>query len=368
MKYKHGCNIKKAFAMLFLCGAVALTGCGNRELEIATGTDAEQDVAETPSNEISTGNGETAESTPAMDESGFYVTDDYVITVGDTINVRVEPNTDASIYELLTAGTVLKRTGYNDEWVRVELDLTSFYIYADYVEVTDPPETTEETTENAAEEDDTEDENSKEKTIVIDPGNQLSMNASTEQVGPGSEETKIGASAGVTGVAQGTTEYSLNLTYALALKEELEERGYTVSITRESNDVNMTNKERAEFANASGAVAYVRIKMNYSTNDALTGVMAATMDSESPYNAELYEESHNLATRLLQGVCESTGATNHGIYESDDMTAVNWSDIPVAVIELGYLSNEEEEAKLLDADYQALVIKGLADGIDLYYN
>lgn len=368
MKYKHGHNIRKAFAVLFLCGLAALTGCGNRELEIATGTDAAEDGAEAQADEMPAGDVETAENTPEMDESGFYVTDDYVITVGDTINVRVEPNTDASIYELLTAGNVLKRTGYNDEWARVEIDLTSFYIYADYVEVTDPPETTEETTENAEEDDDAGDENSKEKTIVIDPGNQMSMNASTEQVGPGSEETKIGASAGVTGAAQGTTEYSLNLTYALALKEELEERGYTVAITRESNDVNMTNKERAEFANASGAVAYVRIKMNYSTNAALTGVMAATMGSESPYNAGLYDESHNLATRLLQGVCESTGATNHGIYESDDMTAVNWSDIPVAVIELGYLSNEEEEAKLLDADYQALVIKGLADGIDLYYN
>jgi N-acetylmuramoyl-L-alanine amidase len=92
------------------------------------------------------------------------------------------------------------------------------------------------------------------------------------------------------------------------------------------------------------------------------------MTEESPYNSELYEESQKLATRILQGLTESTGATNHGIYESDDMTAVNWSDIPIAVIDLGYLSNEEEEAKLLDEEYQSSVIAGLADGIDLYYN
>jgi N-acetylmuramoyl-L-alanine amidase len=50
------------------------------------------------------------------------------------------------------------------------------------------------------------------------------------------------------------------------------------------------------------------------------------------------------------------------------MTAINWSSIPVAVIELGYLSNEEDEARLLDTSYQSEIIKGLADGIDLYYN
>jgi N-acetylmuramoyl-L-alanine amidase len=343
-----------------------MSSCGkNSELKIATDSDAEPGEASVGMN---TGNQDGA-ADAVTDESGFAVTDDYVITVGDTVNVRLEPNTDAAIYELLAAGEVLKRTGYNDEWTRIDLDGGAFYVYSEYVEITDPPEDIDEAGSDDSDDGESgEDADEKPKTIVIDPGNQMSMNASTEPVGPGSEETKVGASAGVVGVAQGTTEYSLNLTYAMALKEELEERGYTVTIIRETNDVNMTNKERAELANASGAEAYIRIKMNYSTNEALSGIMAVTMSSDSPYNSDLYDESYKLATRVLQGLEESTGATNHGIYESDDMAAVNWSDIPVAVIELGYLSNEDDETKLLDADYQAEVIKGLADGIDLYYN
>jgi N-acetylmuramoyl-L-alanine amidase len=350
-----------------VCAVLSLTGCGSSDLEIATATDASQ---EGTSSAYAGGTSQSAGG--ETDSTEFTQTEDYVVTIGDTVNVRVEPSTDAAIYELLAAGEVLKRTGYNNEWVQVELDGTSFYIYAEYVEPTEAPAEpdTEEATPDDAEDGENGDseESSKPKNIVIDPGNQMSLNASTESIGPGSEETKIGASAGAVGVSQGTTEYSLNLTYALALKEELESRGYNVTITRESNDVNLTNKERAEIANSSGAEACIRIKMNYSSNAALTGVMAATMTEESPYNSELYEESQKLATRILQGLTESTGATNHGIYESDDMTAVNWSDIPIAVIDLGYLSNEEEEAKLLDEEYQSSVIAGLADGIDLYYN
>lgn len=49
------------------------------------------------------------------------------------------------------------------------------------------------------------------------------------------------------------------------------------------------------------------------------------------------------------------------------MTAINWSEKPVALIKLGYLSNEEEESKLIDQDYQKEIIQGLADGLDAYY-
>jgi N-acetylmuramoyl-L-alanine amidase len=365
MKHINKCNIKKKAFTVCLCGALFLTGCGGGASGTATGTDAEH--GGTAGDASVSQNGQSADVDAVADADGFYPADDYIKTVADTVNVRLQPDTDSSIYKLLAAGEVVKRTGYNDEWARVDIDGGSFYIYAEYVEVTDAPADVEEETASTETSED-ENEDAKPKTIVIDPGNQLSMNASTEQIGPGSEDTKMGATTGVVGIAQGTEEYSLNLTYALALKQELEERGYTVTLTRESNDVNITNKERAEIANASGAEAFIRIKMNYSTNDALTGIMAVTMSESSPYNSELYDESQKLATRLLQGLTESTGATNHGIYESDSMTAVNWSSIPVAVIELGYLSNEEDESKLLDVSYQSEVIKGLADGIDLYYN
>lgn len=359
-------NIYIAISLTALLG-VTLTGCGgkkNKETDIATATDAGEIMPDSNTEVVQ--QVQQPQSDVVYDAEGFVVVSDYVETTGDTVNVRVQPTTDASIYELLAAGEVLKRTGYNDQWTRVFIDNTNLYIYSEYVVETEAPVNTDaDGNEDNAEE---EERIPKEKTIVIDPGNQSSMNASTEPVGPGSEQTKVGVNSGVIGTAQGTAEYAVNLTYALALKDELEGRGYTVTLTRETNDANITNKGRAELANSTGATAFVRIKMNYSTNDALTGVMAVTMSSSNPYNSELYGESQELATRILQGITVQTEAENHGIYETDGMTAINWSDIPVAVIELGYLSNADDEAKLLDADYQKKVISGMADGIDLYYN
>ncbi len=300
------------------------------------------------------------------DEDGFYITNDYVMTVGDTINVRVSPSTDASIYSLLGGGEVLNRTGYNDEWTRVILDNTNFYIHSELVEITDaPPEAMTEEIEDEASETDAV---KLEKKIVIDAANQTNPNMTQEAIGPGSEETKQGATTGNTGATLDTKEYELNLIYAEALKAELEKRGYEVTITRTENEVDLTNQERAQIANNSGATTFIRIQMNYSANSELSGVMALTMTNDSPYNASLHDDSYKLATRILQGATEKTGAINHGIYESNQITAVNWSNIPVTVIYVGYLSNSQDETNLLDENYRKDMIEGIADGIDYFYN
>ena len=91
------------------------------------------------------------------------------------------------------------------------------------------------------------------------------------------------------------------------------------------------------------------------------------MPEDSTFNGNLHNDSYRLATWLIQGVLDKTACTNQGIYETDQMTAINWSRKPVALIKLGYLSNADEEAKLVDPDYQKELVSGLADGLDAYY-
>lgn len=300
------------------------------------------------------------------DSDGFLVVTDYVKTIGETINVRVSPSTDADIYMLVEEGKIFRRTGYNDEWSRVVIDNDEFYIFSDFVILTETPADALFQDDTATTTDAVKVERS-EKKIIIDPGNQGNVNVNQEPIGPLSEETKIGASIGNIGLYYETKEHELNLTYANSLKTELESRGYEVVLTRSSSDVDISNKERAELANASGASIFIRIQMNYSENTDLSGVMAVCMTQDSPYNSELYDQSNKLATRILQGITEKTEATNHGIYETDRMTAINWSSIPVAVIKVGYLSNESDESALTSADYQLNVIEGIANGIDYYF-
>ena len=48
------------------------------------------------------------------------------------------------------------------------------------------------------------------------------------------------------------------------------------------------------------------------------------------------------------------------------MSGINWSMVPVTIVEVGYLSNPDEEAKLVTDDYQQKVAVGIANGVDAY--
>lgn len=358
MKYKNKFKIFLMICMVALC----LMGCGSDGKESTDAATTEETSVVTTVAPPAEQADITTEAQPVVDESGFFPVNDYVKTVGDTINVRCEPSTDSNIYVLLGPDEIVKRSGYNSEWSRVVIDGENLYIYSDYVVETETPESFDDSVATPQEAEEVQ------RKIVIDAGKQPNVNMMMEPVGPGSEETKMGASDGYTGAILGTSEAELNFEYALLLKSELESRGYEVVLTRESNSVDMTNKSRAEFANQADADVLIRLQMNFSSNDELSGVMAITMTKQSPYNSQLYTESNVLATRLLQYMMLKTGATNHGIYETDKMTLINWSDIPVVMLNLGYLSNESDEANLVSDDYKTKVVEGLADGIDSYFN
>lgn len=347
----------------FIIGAFCmglLAGCGNKQADTTEATTTEV---------ISTDADAVQEPDLPMDADGFYITNDYVKTVGETVNVRVSPTTDADIYRMLPDGEVLNRIGYNEEWTKVLLDGSAFYVHSDFVIQTEPPtgtlpDTTEETPTDAATDGDAQ---KIKKIVMIDPANQAVVNAEQVEIGPDTEVTKQGASTGNVGTTLGTKESELNLTYANLLKTELESRGYQVLLTRDTDQINLSNKDRALLANDSEATVYVRIQMNFSENSSLTGVMGVCMPEDSAFNGDLYKDSYRLTTRLIEGVLNNTACTNQGIYETDQMTAINWSEKPVALIKLGYLSNADEEAKLVDTSYQQEIIKGLADGLDAYY-
>ena len=58
---------------------------------------------------------------------------------------------------------------------------------------------------------------------------------------------------------------------------------------------------------------------------------------------------------------------NRGLSKRDDLTGTNWSKIPVTIVEMGFMSNPEEDQKLSDNHYQAMLAEGIADGVDRYY-
>ena len=206
----------------------------------------------------------------------------------------------------------------------------------------------------------------KEFLVVIDPGHQRKGNYEKEPNGPGSDTMKAKVSSGTQGVSTGIPEYELNLAVSLYLKEELQARGYEVIMTRETHDVNISNVERAQIANETKADAFIRVHADSSTNALAKGVMTICQTKKNPYNSEWYEESYRLSELVLEEVAEATGAKKRKVWETDTMTGINWTTVPTTILEMGYMSNPEEDELMATEEYRKKIAVGVADAIDRY--
>lgn len=204
--------------------------------------------------------------------------------------------------------------------------------------------------------------------VAIDAGHQGKGNSELEPIGPGALEQKAKVAAGTTGRATGVPEYQLNLDVSLKLKGVLESRGYEVYMIRESNEVNISNAERAQLAAASGADILVRIHANGSENTSVSGALTMAPSLKNPYvGSDLAGQCQKLSEAVIQAFCASTGANNQGVYQTDEMSGLNWCTIPATIVELGYMTNPEEDTRMQDPGYQDLMVEGIANGIDQYF-
>lgn len=203
--------------------------------------------------------------------------------------------------------------------------------------------------------------------VVIDPGHQGRGDSSTEPNGPGSSTMKARVAGGTHGTTTGVYEYQLTLVISQQLQAELENRGYTVYMTRTSHDVNISNMERAQYATSVGGEIAVRIHANGVDNASVSGAMALAPSSANPYIAYLADSSWNLSKCILDSYCGATGMRNQGVSTSDTMTGINWSTVPVTILEMGYMTNPTDDVNMEDPAYQARMVQGIADGIDAYF-
>jgi N-acetylmuramoyl-L-alanine amidase len=199
--------------------------------------------------------------------------------------------------------------------------------------------------------------------VVLDPGHDLRANPATEQIGPGSRTRKIKDGGGTHGVVSGLREAELNLRVALRLRAMLQRAGVRVLMTRtRTAETSMGNIARARIANRAGAGLFLRIHADGSNDRSARGTHTLHPALRRGWTDDVYGSSKRAARVVQAELVRSLGFPDRGLQERSDFTGFNWSDVPVILAELGFMTNPTEDRLLAGAASQRRAALGLCRG------
>ena len=365
---------------LILVLALVFTACGkeeekepvNQEVENQVDEDLEKGESADDSEVVLDEGEEILEEEPEKVEPQVdWLTAVSVWTTTD-LNLREQPNTDCKVLTTFARGTELKKASEENGWAHIKCGDYEGYVSMQYLANEKPkeepkPEPKPESFTSKVEAIPGQHRDPNSIVVVLDPGHQGRGDSTKEPNGPGSSTMKARVTSGCTGVASGVPEYKLVLQISLLLKTELQNRGYTVHMTRSSHDVNISNMERAQYASSVGADVAVRIHADSIDNSSVRGATVLVPSANNAYVSHLASASSSLGKNIINSYCSATGIKNRGVSGNDTMTGINWSEVPVAILELGFMSNPTEDMAMQDASMQNNMVQGIANGIDAYF-
>ena len=191
--------------------------------------------------------------------------------------------------------------------------------------------------------------------VCLDPGHGTApeIGRQSEPIGPGATERKIKDPGGAAG------EAPVALAIARRTRTLLLARGYRVAMTRDGTGYRGGNRERARFCNARGAALMIRIHADGSSDPAVHGVSTLVPALRRGWTDDVYGASTRAGRLLQRELVAATGARDLGVVERRDLTGFNWADVPVVLVETGFMSNRREAGLLRTGAYQQKVARAL---------
>ena len=192
--------------------------------------------------------------------------------------------------------------------------------------------------------------------VCLDPGHGTApeVGRQREPIGPGSKQLKIKDPGGAAG------EAPVALAIARRARTLLLARGYRVAMTRDGAGYRGGNRERARFCNARGAALMIRVHADGSSDPAVHGVSTLVPARRRGWTDDVYEPSRRAGQLLQRELVAATGARDLGVVERGDLTGFNWADVPVVLVETGFMSNGREAGLLRSVGYQQAIAGALA--------
>ena len=203
--------------------------------------------------------------------------------------------------------------------------------------------------------------------VVVDPGHDRLSNAETEPIGPGSTTRKIKDGGGTGGVVTGIREADLVVDVSLRLARLLRAAGVDVVLTRTRTEGrSMGNIARARIANGAGAALFLRVHADGHPSSAVRGTHTLVPALRAGWTDDVRAGSRRAAAAVQRELVRALGFPDRGIQERSDFTGFNWADVPVILVELGFMTNPVEDRLLSRPATRQRAAVGLCRGTLVY--
>jgi len=182
-------------------------------------------------------------------------------------------------------------------------------------------------------------------------------------------------------VQNGTTELDINWQVAQQLKAELKKHGITVIMTRDQKDKTVTNRERAEIANKSGAALFLRLHCDTQSGRATRrGYTLYHPDAQGAkygvtgpprhiitHSKDSADAIHTGMQRVLDAALPDNGIKGESkTYigaKQGALTGSIFAQVPAVTVEMVYLSHADDAAFIKSSRGQGLMARSLCAGV-----